>query len=89
MRNNFPKRPLHSLSKFYDVPVGFVPPVLISGSVLLYLQLPKGGCCLISDDLSCSCKTRMYQSIEFHVLLSKIVLYMPKRFIDVLNLLIY
>ena len=33
MRNYFPKRrsdaPLHTLSKLYDVPVGFVPPRLI------------------------------------------------------------
>ena len=32
MRNNFPKRPsgvpLHTLSKLYDVPVGFVSPHL-------------------------------------------------------------
>ena len=41
MRNYFPKRPLgaplHTLSKLYDVPVSFVAPPLISGSVLLYL----------------------------------------------------
>ena len=29
-------------------------PLLILDSVLLYLRSPKGGCCLISDDLSCS-----------------------------------
>ena len=32
MRNYFPKRqsdaPLHTSSKLYDVPVGFVPPIL-------------------------------------------------------------
>ena len=25
---------------------------------MLYLQSPKGGCCSISDDLSCCCKVR-------------------------------
>ena len=30
------------------------PPSFIWGSVLLYSQSPKGGCCSISDDLSCS-----------------------------------
>ena len=57
MRNYFPKRQsralLHTLSKLYDVPVGFVSP-LFSRCVLLYLRSPKGGCCSISDDLSCS-----------------------------------
>ena len=57
----FPKRtsgaPLHTVSKLYDVPVGFVPPPppFFWGSVLLYLRSPKGGFCSISDDLSCSC----------------------------------
>ena len=36
MRNYFPKRlsgaPLHTLSKLYDVPVGFVPPSLLCES---------------------------------------------------------
>ena len=64
MRNYFPKRPsgapLHTLSKLYDVPVSFVtPPPLYWGYILLYLQSPKGGCCSISDDLSCS-YTKMY-----------------------------
>ena len=58
MRNYFPKRPsgapLHSLSKFYDVPVGFLFPLLFWSCVLLYLLSPKGGCCSKSDDLSCS-----------------------------------
>ena len=59
MRNYFPKRPsgapLHTLSKLYDVPVGFVtPPPLFWGWILLILRSPKGGCCSISDDLSCS-----------------------------------
>ena len=46
----------HTLSKLYDVTVGFSsPPSLIFwGSVLLDLRSPKGGCCSISDDLSCS-----------------------------------
>ena len=31
--------------KLFDVPIGFVPPpLLIWGSVLLSLRLPKGGC---------------------------------------------
>ena len=60
IRNYFPKRSwgtlLHTLSKLYDVPVGFVnPPPHLWGCVLLYLQPPKGGCCSITDDLSCSC----------------------------------
>ena len=58
MRNYFPKRPsgspLHTLSKLYDVPVGFEPTPLFWGSILLILRSPKGGCCSISDDLSCS-----------------------------------
>ena len=57
MRNHFAKctsgAPLHSLSRLYHVPVGIVVPPLILGSVLLYLWSPKGGCCSISDDLSC------------------------------------
>ena len=57
MRNYFPKRPsgapLHTFSKLYDVPVGFVNPPFL-GCVLLYLRSPKGGCCSISDDLTCS-----------------------------------
>ena len=50
MRNNFPKQPfsvpLYTLSKLYDVPVGFFfgPPPPIRGSILLYLRSPKGGC---------------------------------------------
>ena len=56
MRNYFSKRtsgaPLHTLSKLDDVPVGFYPPLL--RQCLLYLRSPKGGCCSISDDLSCS-----------------------------------
>ena len=60
MRNYFPKRPsgapLHTLSKLYDVPVGFVPPPPnFEAEYCLFLRSPKGGCCSISDDLSCSC----------------------------------
>ena len=59
MRNYFPKQPsgapLHTLSKLYDVPVGFEPPPpLFWGWILLILRSPKGGCFSISDDLSCS-----------------------------------
>ena len=56
VRNNFPKlpsgAPLHTMCKL----VGFVPPPppLILGGALLYLRSLKGGCCSISDDLSCS-----------------------------------
>ena len=46
--------PIHTLSKWYDVPVGFVTPPLFWGSVLLYLRSLNGGCCSISDDLSCT-----------------------------------
>ena len=57
--NYFQKRPfgasLHILTKLYDVPVGFVTPYSSFEAVyLLYLRSPKGGCCSISDDLSCS-----------------------------------
>ena len=55
MRNYFPEwpsvSPLHTLSKLYDVSVGFVTPPLIQGSVLIYLRSPKVGCCSISDNL--------------------------------------
>ena len=58
MRNYFSKRlssaPLHTLSKLYDVPVGFVNSPLFKGCVLLNLRSPKGGCCSISDDLPSS-----------------------------------
>ena len=64
MRNNFPKRPsgapLHTLSKLYYIPVGFVTPFLLWGCVLLYLWSPKGCCCSISDDLYCSWYTYMH-----------------------------
>ena len=57
MRSHFPKRrssaPLHTLSKLYDVPVGFVSPTILR-LCIAYLPSRKGGCCLISDDLSCS-----------------------------------
>ena len=57
MRNYFPKRTsgalLHTLSKLYDVHVSFVS-FLFWGSVMLDLRSPKGGCCSISDELSCS-----------------------------------
>ena len=62
-----PKRPsgapLHTLSKVYDVPVGFVTPPLILGSVLLCLRSPKGGCCSISDGLSSSCNYMYFVSV--------------------------
>ena len=58
MRNYFPKRPsgapLHTLSKLYDVPIGFVTPPPILRLNITFLRSPKGGCCSISDDLSCS-----------------------------------
>ena len=60
MGNYFPKRPsgapLHTLSKLYDVPVGFVNPIPILRLNIAYFAVAKGGCCSISDDLSCSCK---------------------------------
>ena len=38
-----------------DVPVGFVtPPPPIVYLNVAFLRSPKGGCCSISDDLSCS-----------------------------------
>ena len=60
MRNYFPKRPsgapLHTLSKLYDVPVGFVPPPhpILRLCIALF-AVAEGGCCSISDDLTCSC----------------------------------
>ena len=67
MRNYFPKRPsgapLHTLSKLYDVPVGFVTPPYFEAEILLILRSPKGGCCSISDDLSCS----YYQILEVSI----------------------
>ena len=48
---------------FSETPVGctasyfvkIIWPPLFWGCVLLHLRSPKGGCCSISDDLSCSC----------------------------------
>ena len=48
--------PLHTLSKLYDVPVGFVNSSLILRLCIALLASPKFGCCSMSDDLSCSCK---------------------------------
>ena len=45
---------VHCFVKLFNVPVGFVPASPILSCVLLYLRSPKGGCCSISDDLSCS-----------------------------------
>ena len=68
MKNYFPKRPsdapLHTLSKLYDVSVGFVTPPLIWYSIFLYLRSLKGGCCLISDDLSCSCQVKINNKVQ-------------------------
>ena len=52
--------PLHIWSKLYDFPIGFVPP-LFWGCVLPHLRLPKGGCCSITDDLSCSWNVNNWQ----------------------------
>ena len=38
-------------------------PPLFWGSVLLYLRSPKGGCCSVSDDLSCFCN-KIYSAKE-------------------------
>ena len=55
MKYYFLKRPsgatLHTLSKLYDVLIGFVPPLFFWVCVLLYLLSPQGGCCSISDDV--------------------------------------
>ena len=60
MRNHFSKwpsgAPLHTLSKLYNVPVGFVTPLPILRLRIAYLWSPKVDCCSISDDLSCSSK---------------------------------
>ena len=46
MRNYFPKRPsgapLHTLSKLYDVPVGFVAPPPYFEAVYAYFAVAKG-----------------------------------------------
>ena len=59
MRNYSPKRqsvaPLHTLSKLYDVPVGFKPlPYFKAVYFFIYGRRCDGGCCSILDDLSCS-----------------------------------
>ena len=63
MRNYFSNRtsgaPLHTLSKIYDVLVGFVL-AFILGNVLLYLPSLNGGPCSISDNVSCSCLIQPY-----------------------------
>ena len=59
MRNYFPKRTscalLHTLSKLYDVPIGFVHPASFE-AVYCFIcgGLRVAACCSISDDLSCS-----------------------------------
>ena len=57
IRNYFPKlpsgTPLHTLSKLYDVSVGFVAPPLLRQCIAIF-ESPKGGCCSISDDSPCS-----------------------------------
>ena len=58
MRNYFPKRPsgapLHTLPKIIWCSCWFwTPPPLFWGWIFLILRSPKGGCCSISDDLSC------------------------------------
>ena len=46
--------PLHSLSNIIWCSRWFcTPPPLFWGGVLLNLRSPRGGCCSISDDLSC------------------------------------
>ena len=84
MRNYFPKRPsgapLHTLSKLYDVPVGFVtPPPLFWGWILLILRSPKGGCCSISDDLSCSSNQTPEDSLWLKILFGCTNWEMPLR----------
>ena len=58
MRNYFPKgtsgAPLHTLSKLYNVPVGFVDPPSLLEAVNCFFRSPYGGCCSISDYSSCS-----------------------------------
>ena len=58
MRNYFPKRtlgaPLLTLSKLYDVPVGFVPPLL--SQCIAIFAVAEGLLLSISNDLSCSYK---------------------------------
>ena len=44
---------IHLSRSLYSYSISFVTP-LFMGSVLLYLRSPRGGCCSISDDLSCS-----------------------------------
>ena len=39
----------------------YLPPPLFWGSVLLYMRSPKGGCCSIADDLTCSYGNATFQ----------------------------
>ena len=60
------------------------PPPLIWGCVLLYLRLPRGGCCSISDDLSCSfkhskgCLDLSNSRYKFHICASPSVHSLPR-----------
>ena len=40
------------------------PPPLFGGCILHYLRSPKGGCCSISDDMSCTCSFLFVSSID-------------------------
>ena len=87
MRVYFPKRQsgaqLLTLSKLYDVPVGFVTPLLhVWECVLIYLRSPKGGCCSISDDLSCSYGTFNIMHINYSVLVKKEEIIIPAQFYE-------
>ena len=51
---------LHTLSELYDVPVGIVPIPSFVG-VYCFIRGRKGGCCSLSDDLSCSWSLSFYR----------------------------
>ena len=54
MERWYPVNRFNHTSWVVVVPVGFVFPPTFWSSVLLYLRSPKGSCCSISDNLSCS-----------------------------------
>ena len=67
-----PSKMLHGLKEGYygnelytevKFNVVFVPPPLFWGWILLILRSPKGGCCSISDDLSCFCVLSKFLNI--------------------------
>ena len=84
---------LHTLSKLYDVPFGFVPPppplTPSFAIVLLHFWLLKGGCYSILDNLSCSCLHKIHTLVIFlnlwTVLYMSMLLWMHETLFNVLQ----